>query len=93
MAEIIAAVCGLYGLLIGSFLNVLIWRVPRHESIVQPASHCPNCDSAIAVRDNVPVFSWLALRGKCRQCDTRISIRYPFIELLTGVLFFAVGFV
>jgi leader peptidase (prepilin peptidase) / N-methyltransferase len=93
MAAIVAAICGVYGLLIGSFLNVLIWRVPRHESIVKPASHCPGCDAPIAVRDNIPVSSWLLLRGKCRHCDERISFRYPFIELLTGVLFFAVGLV
>src|SRR4051812_19739478 len=92
MSALVAVVSGVYGLIIGSFLNVVIWRVPRKESIVRPPSHCPGCDSAIAVRDNVPVFSWLVLRGKCRNCHEPISFRYPFIELLNGVLFAAVGY-
>ena len=87
----IAVVAGVYGLVVGSFLNVVIWRVPRHESIVKPRSHCPACDTPIATRDNIPVVSWLMLRGRCRHCGEPISIRYPFIELLTGVLFAAVG--
>jgi len=87
----VAVVSGVYGLVIGSFLNVVIWRVPRQESIVRPASHCPGCDSPIAVKDNIPLFSWALLRGRCRNCGTTISWRYPFIELLTGVLFAAVG--
>jgi leader peptidase (prepilin peptidase) / N-methyltransferase len=91
MTLLVAAISGLYGLVIGSFLNVVIWRVPRHESIVRPPSHCPNCDAKIANRDNIPVVSWLALRGRCRNCGTAISARYPLIELLTGVLFAAVG--
>ena len=93
MTALVAAICGVYGLVIGSFLNVVIWRVPRHESIVRPPSHCPSCDAPIANRDNIPVFSWLVLRGRCRHCGTRISFRYPFVELLTGVLFAAVGIV
>jgi leader peptidase (prepilin peptidase)/N-methyltransferase len=88
---LVAAISGLYGLVIGSFLNVVIWRVPRHESIVRPPSHCPKCDVKIANRDNIPVVSWVLLRGRCRNCDTPISVRYPLIELLTGVLFAAVG--
>jgi leader peptidase (prepilin peptidase)/N-methyltransferase len=88
---VVAAICGLYGLVIGSFLNVVIWRVPRKESIVSPPSHCPVCDTQIAARDNIPVVSWLVLRGRCRNCGTHISIRYPLIELFTGVMFFAVG--
>jgi leader peptidase (prepilin peptidase)/N-methyltransferase len=91
MTLLVAAISGLYGLVIGSFLNVVIWRVPRHESIVRPPSHCPKCDTKLAVRDNIPVVSWLLLRGRCRYCDTEISPRYPLIELLTGVLFGAVG--
>jgi leader peptidase (prepilin peptidase)/N-methyltransferase len=75
------------GLVIGSFLNVVIWRVPRGESVAAPASHCPGCDSSIAPRDNVPVLSWLVLQGRCRHCDERISPRYPLVELLTAVLF------
>ena len=88
---LVAAICGVFGLLIGSFLNVVVWRVPRHESIVTPASHCPQCDRPIAAYDNVPVVSWVVLRGHCRSCDASISARYPLVELLTGVLFAAVG--
>ena len=91
MTALVAAISGLYGLVIGSFLNVVIWRVPRKESIVKPPSHCPVCDAKIANRDNIPVVSWLLLRGRCRNCGTAISARYPFVELLTGVLFAAVG--
>lgn len=91
MTALVAAISGVYGLVIGSFLNVVIWRVPRHDSIVRPPSHCPVCDARIANRDNIPVVSWLLLRGRCRRCDAAISARYPFVELLTGVLFAAVG--
>jgi len=91
MTALVAVIAGIYGLVIGSFLNVVIWRLPRHESLVRPGSHCPGCDAPIAVRDNVPVVSWLVLRGRCRHCGEPISIRYPFIELLTAVLFAAVG--
>ena len=91
MTALVAAISGLYGLVIGSFLNVVIWRVPRQESIVKPPSHCPACDVKIANRDNVPVVSWLLLRRRCRNCGIPISARYPFVELLTGVLFAAVG--
>lgn len=79
--------CGLLGLMIGSFLNVVIWRVPRGESVVSPPSHCPGCNTPIAPRDNVPVVSWLLLRGKCRHCGEPISSRYPFVEALTAALF------
>jgi leader peptidase (prepilin peptidase)/N-methyltransferase len=91
VTAVVAAISGAYGLVIGSFVNVVIWRVPRKESIVKPASHCPVCDVKIANRDNVPVISWLLLRRRCRNCGTAISARYPFIELLTAVLFAAVG--
>ena len=91
MTAFIATVAGIYGLVVGSFLNVVIWRVPRHESIVKPRSHCPNCDTLIATRDNIPVVSWVLLRGKCRECGQPISAQYPIVELLTGVLFAAVG--
>jgi leader peptidase (prepilin peptidase)/N-methyltransferase len=87
----IAVLCGLLGLLIGSFLNVVIWRVPRGESIVRPPSHCPGCDAPIAPRDNIPVLSWLVLRGRCRHCGERISWRYPAVELATAGLFVAVA--
>jgi leader peptidase (prepilin peptidase) / N-methyltransferase len=91
VTALVAAISGVYGLVIGSFLNVVIWRVPRHESLVKPPSHCPACDAKILNRDNIPVVSWLLLRGRCRNCGTGISPRYPFVELLTGVMFAAVG--
>jgi leader peptidase (prepilin peptidase)/N-methyltransferase len=88
---LIAAGSALLGLLVGSFLNVVIWRVPRKESVVAPASHCPGCGVPIAPRDNVPVLSWLLLRGRCRHCHTRISVRYPLVELGCAALFGAIG--
>ena len=75
------------GLLVGSFLNVVIWRVPRGESVVRPPSACPGCGQEIRPRDNVPVLSWLLLRGRCRNCGTPISARYPLVEAGTAVLF------
>src|SRR5207247_10579747 len=91
MTALIAVISGVYGLVIGSFLNVVIWRVPRHESLVTPGSHCPECDTPIAPRDNIPLVSWALLRGRCRHCRAPISGRYPLIELATAVLFAAVG--
>jgi leader peptidase (prepilin peptidase) / N-methyltransferase len=88
---LIAAGCALFGLLIGSFLNVVIWRVPRKESIVAPPSHCPACETPISPFDNIPVLSWLVLRGRCRHCGVHISARYPLVELACGVLFAALG--
>ncbi len=81
------AFCALVGLLIGSFLNVVVWRVPRGESVVSPPSACPACGTAIRPRDNVPVAGWLLLKGKCRDCAEPISARYPLVELGTGGLF------
>ena len=75
------------GLLVGSFLNVVVWRVPRGESVVHPPSSCPGCGRAIRPRDNVPVLSWLLLRGRCRDCGAGISLRYPLVEAGTAVLF------
>jgi leader peptidase (prepilin peptidase) / N-methyltransferase len=75
------------GLTIGSFLNVVIYRVPLKESVAAPPSHCPQCHTQLAVRDNVPVVSWLVLRGNCRTCQTAISPRYPLVELGTGLAF------
>lgn len=86
-----SAVAGVLGLLIGSFLNVVAWRVPRGESIVTPPSACPACGHAIRPRDNVPVLGWLLLRGHCRDCAAPISVRYPLVELGTGVLFAVVA--
>jgi len=79
----------LLGLVIGSFLNVCILRIPRGESVVSPPSHCPGCDSEIKPYDNIPVLSWLLLGGHCRKCKTRISPQYPIVEGLTGLLFLA----
>ncbi len=76
-----------FGLLFGSFANVVILRLPKGESIVRPRSRCPQCKNQIQWYDNIPVFSWLILRGKCRNCSASISWRYPMVELLTGVLF------
>src|SRR5437588_2702226 len=84
------AVAAPFGLIIGSFLNVVAYRLPRGESLVSPPSHCPGCDTAIRPGDNLPVVSWLLLRGRCRHCSTRISARYPLIELITGLVFGAV---
>ena len=81
----------LVGLTIGSFLNVVIARVPEGRSVVHPGSSCPNCRSQIRWYDNVPVLSWLVLRGRCRACRWPIPSRYPTVELLTGLLFFAVA--
>jgi leader peptidase (prepilin peptidase)/N-methyltransferase len=80
-----------FGLIIGSFLNVVAYRLPRGESLVQPPSHCPGCDAPIKPWDNIPLLSWIFLRGRCRNCATRISARYPLVELVTGVLFAAVA--
>jgi leader peptidase (prepilin peptidase) / N-methyltransferase len=81
---------GLGGLMVGSFLNVVAFRVPRGESLVHPGSHCPGCGAAVRPYDNVPVLSWLFLRGRCRACDERISPRYPAVEAITALLFVAV---
>ncbi len=81
---LITVFAAVLGLLIGSFSNVLIWRLPRHESINFPPSHCPNCDHALAPIDLVPVLSWVTLGGKCRYCKAPISPRYPIVELITG---------
>jgi len=79
------------GTVVGSFLNVVLWRVPRHESIVAPPSHCPECGTSLSARDLIPIASWVALRGRCRTCHTSISIRYPLIELGTGLGFAGVA--
>jgi leader peptidase (prepilin peptidase)/N-methyltransferase len=87
MTALLVSVTAVVGLLVGSFLNVVIWRVPRGESVVQPRSQCPGCGTAIRPRDNVPVLSWVALRGRCRDCDEPISPRYPLVELGTAAVF------
>ncbi|MDX1493760.1 MAG: prepilin peptidase [Longimicrobiales bacterium] len=82
----IPILAGLYGLLIGSFLNVCSLRWPLDQSVVRPRSRCPGCDSLIAWYDNVPVASWIVLRGRCRGCGEAISMQYPLVELVTGLL-------
>jgi leader peptidase (prepilin peptidase)/N-methyltransferase len=84
---VIAAVAGLFGLVVGSFLNVVIHRVPIRQSIVRPSSRCASCGKCIKSFDNLPVLSYLVLRGRCRSCKARISPRYPLVEALTGILF------
>jgi leader peptidase (prepilin peptidase)/N-methyltransferase len=76
----------IFGLAVGSFCNVCIYRLPREESVVFPSSHCVACQNPIAWRDNVPLLGYLTLLGKCRNCNSRISIIYPIIELITGIL-------
>lgn len=78
---------GILGLIFGSFGTVAAWRIPRRESIVTGRSHCPNCGAMITALENVPVLSWVFLRGRCRHCGNPISVRYPLIELTTGILF------
>jgi len=75
------------GLIVGSFSNVCIYRIPRDESIVYPASHCPKCHSNILPKDNIPLLSYILLRGKCRNCKNKISIQYPIVEFLTGLIY------
>lgn len=77
----------LFGLIIGSFLNVLIYRLPKHESIIHPGSHCPYCGKPIKFYDNIPVISYLILKARCRYCKSKISLRYPIVELITGIIF------
>ena len=91
MLALLVVYCALFGLLVGSFLNVVIYRVPRKESIVSPRSACPTCHAPIAPRDNVPILSWLCLRGRCRNCHSPISMRYPLIEAATAGLFAGVA--
>ncbi|WP_027008112.1 prepilin peptidase [Conexibacter woesei] len=81
------APAALFGLIIGSFLNVVAWRLPRGESLVKPRSKCPGCDTQLKAYDNIPLFSWLVLRGRCRNCKTSISARYPVVEAVTGALY------
>jgi leader peptidase (prepilin peptidase) / N-methyltransferase len=84
------AFAAVLGAIIGSFLNVVVWRLPRGESLATPPSRCPSCGKRIAPYDNIPIVSWLLLRGRCRRCGASISPRYPTVELLTAVVFAAV---
>ena len=85
-----AVTAGVFGAVIGSFLNVVVYRLPRRESLVRPSSHCPRCGAPVKPYDNIPVLSWLLLRGHCRSCGESISARYPLIEALTAALCAAV---
>lgn len=87
MAVSAAAVVFVFGAVVGSFLNVCIRRLPAGESIVSPPSHCPRCGERIRSRDNVPLLSYVFLRGRCRSCSTRIPVRYPMVEALSGFMF------
>lgn len=91
MTAVLIFGAALYGLAIGSFLNVVIYRVPAGTSVVRPPSACPGCHNPITARDNIPVASWLLLRGRCRNCRMPISPRYPGVELLTGAVWVAVA--
>lgn len=91
LRALFSAGAGVLGLAVGSFLNVVIWRVPRRESVLSPASRCPRCETPIRRRDNIPVVSWLLLRGRCRSCGVPISVRYPLVELGTAALFAALA--
>ena len=82
---------GVCGAAFGSFVNVLAYRLPRRESIVKPRSRCPGCGTTIRSYDNVPIVSWLVLRGRCRNCGMRISVRYPLVEAVTAALFVVLG--
>ena len=84
------APAALFGLLIGSFLNVVAWRLPRGESLIKPRSKCPGCRTQLKAYDNIPLFSWLVLRGRCRGCGEKISARYPVVEAVTAALYVAV---
>jgi leader peptidase (prepilin peptidase) / N-methyltransferase len=84
-----AAAVGVFGAVIGSFLNVCIHRLPRHESVIAPASHCPSCGRMLRWYENVPIVGWLALRGRCAGCGARISLMYPLVEAATAAMFVA----
>jgi len=88
----IAIIIVVFGLVIGSFLNVCILRIPSAESVILPPSHCPSCGTPIKPYDNIPVLSWIVLAGRCRKCKARISAMYPMVELATGLLFLACYF-
>jgi leader peptidase (prepilin peptidase)/N-methyltransferase len=82
---------GLFGLAFGSFLNVVLYRMPRGESLSAPPSRCPSCGTRLAWRDNIPVLSWLTLRGRCRYCASPISAQYPLVELAVALGFVAIA--
>jgi leader peptidase (prepilin peptidase)/N-methyltransferase len=81
------------GLIVGSFSNVCIYRIPKNESIIFPASHCPKCHSNISPVDNIPLLSYILLKGRCRNCKSKISIQYPIVELLTGLIYLIISLI
>ena len=83
---VVVVIAGIFGALLGSFLNVCVYRLPRNESIVHPRSRCPSCGAMVAWYDNIPVVSWLALRGKCRHCGAPISVQYPLVEAAVATI-------
>lgn len=87
----IVLLAGVIGLAVGSFLNVVVYRVPRGESLISPGSRCPTCDTPLKARHNIPVLSWLVLRGRCAYCASPISIRYPLVEAGTALLFIGIA--
>jgi leader peptidase (prepilin peptidase)/N-methyltransferase len=91
MRELVIAVCALMGVVLGSFANVVIHRLPAGMSLARPPSTCPTCATRIHPRDNIPILSWLLLRGRCRRCRAPIGVRYPAVELACGLLFAAVA--
>jgi len=90
LSPVVVGLLVVLGLMVGSFLNVCIWRLPREESIVRPRSHCPSCHHLIAWYDNIPLVSYVLLRARCRHCHAKISVRYPIIEGVTAVAFVGV---
>lgn len=86
MTLVLVALGAVLGAVIGSFLNVVFWRVPRHESIVHPPSHCPSCGTTLGPAELVPVFSWVALRGRCRHCAAAIPARDTLVELVCALV-------
>ena len=92
MTVLVVVVAFVVGAAIGSFLNVVVTRVPKGESIVHPGSHCPSCGAPVAPRDNIPIVSWLRLHGRCRACGWRIPVPYFVVEVATGALFALIAF-
>ena len=86
----IGLIAFIFGAVIGSFLNVVIYRLPRGESVAFPASHCQSCNTALKPYHNIPIFSWHFLRGECAFCKEKISIQYPIVEILSGLLFMSI---
>ena len=86
-------VVALFGACVGSFTNVVAWRLPRQESVVVPGSHCPRCGHAVRWHDNLPIFGWLLLLGRCRDCRSPISVRYPVVEALSAGLWLSAAYV